>query len=62
MARSKIRCAERRNGSGASANHRPLKACRSPGEAEKGKSENLYVVRYPIKPGETNVDVGYRCR
>jgi hypothetical protein len=27
--------------------------------AEKGKSENLYVVRYPIKPGETNVDVGY---
>lgn len=27
--------------------------------AEKGKSENLYVVKYPIKPGETNVDVNY---
>jgi hypothetical protein len=27
--------------------------------AEKGNSENMYVVRYPIKPGETNVDVGY---
>lgn len=27
--------------------------------AEKGNAPNLYVVRYPIKPGETNVDVNY---
>ena len=27
--------------------------------AEKGKTPNLYVVKYPIKPGETNVDVSY---
>jgi hypothetical protein len=27
--------------------------------AEKGDQPNVYVVRYPIKPGETNVDVSY---
>jgi hypothetical protein len=27
--------------------------------AEKGSEPNTYVVRYPIKPGETNVDVSY---
>lgn len=28
-------------------------------QAEKGKEPNVYVIRYPIKPGETNIDVGY---
>ena len=27
--------------------------------AEKGEQPNTYVVRYPIKPGETNIDVSY---
>lgn len=28
-------------------------------EAEKGKAANTYVVRYPIKPGETRIDLQY---
>jgi len=28
-------------------------------EAEKGKAPNTYVVRYPIKPGETRIDLQY---
>jgi len=28
-------------------------------QAEKGKQPNVYVIRYPIKPGETNIDVSY---
>ena len=27
--------------------------------AEKGSQPNTYFVRYPIKPGETNIDVSY---
>jgi hypothetical protein len=27
--------------------------------AEKGKEPNMYVVRYAMKPGETNVDIAY---
>lgn len=30
-----------------------------PRPAEKGKASNTYVVRYPIKPGETRVDLTY---
>jgi hypothetical protein len=28
-------------------------------EAEKGKQPNVYLVRYPIKPGETRIDLQY---
>ena len=28
-------------------------------EAEKGKAPNTYIVRYPIKPGETRIDLQY---
>ena len=28
-------------------------------EAEKGKTPNTYIVRYPVKPGETRIDLQY---
>ena len=38
---------------------RRRRACRSQRSAEKAKEPNTYVVQYPIRPGETRIDLSY---